>query len=187
MERQERGSVLKPVGAQEGERPTAGLHHDADILMLVGKSVDPGCLARIDAAAKEIDDLGAAAGAQEIAVKKHRLIQELETGFLARLAPRHRERGLTRVIDDPGDDLDLPGRKTGEVCGQAELLDEHHLVAIGIIKQDADGAATFEDLARNDRTPTAGKEPMAQMIPIDAEEPLVGGFLRENLDRLGRG
>src|SRR3546814_11158126 len=89
-------------------------------------------------------------------------------GFLHGLPLHDVGRRLAR-LDDPGDHLDEPGIDTGRVGAGAELLDEHHRIARGIVKQHGGRVATLEDLAGHLVGPAAVELAMAQAVAIELE------------------
>src|SRR5713101_2100880 len=167
MQRQQRVAVLDLTGIEELHRLLAALDDDADVLALVGQAMDAACSARIDTAAEEIDGFGRAAWAGQEAMDRHRLADG-EPGFLLGLPTRHRGRGLV-LVDDAGDDLELPGGKTRKMRREAELLDEDESVARRVVEQDADRVMAKKHLAREFRAPAAGEETMSQTKMVDAE------------------
>jgi hypothetical protein len=98
------------------------------------------------------------------------LADQLEAGLFAAFAACELGFALALLVDDARDNFELPGRQPGEMSGQAELLDEHDFVAIGIVENDADGAAALEDVALDFGAPAAAKKLVAKAITLEAEE-----------------
>src|SRR5260370_41677292 len=113
---------------QELHRLLAALDDDADVLALVGQAMDAARVARIDPAAEEIDGFGRAARAGQEAMDRHRFTDDGEPSFLLGLPARHLGGGFV-LVDDAGDDLEVPGGKTGKMGREAELLDKDERVA----------------------------------------------------------
>ena len=120
-------------------------------------------------------------------------MRDFASGFLHRLAARHRFRRLA-VVDDAGDDLDEPRReRTGQCRLEAgderphpKLLDEDEQVAVGIVQHHAGGVAPLEDLALERRPPAAVVEAVAQPVAIDAEITGVGFLPAGHFHVVGR-
>src|SRR5262249_35113859 len=120
----------------------------------------------------------------EEAMHRLDLASENKVRLFPGLAVRYLEFAFAVVINEAGDDLELPGGKAGEMGGQPKLLDEHHRIADGIVKQNAHGAAPLEDPARRLRPRAAGEERVAQRIAIDAEKSLIRDVAAEDLQCL---
>src|SRR5215475_5347544 len=148
------------VAEAAGEQALAGLGKghdlDANVLVFLRQAVDAADPAAVDAAAIELQRFAGTAGARQIVADGHQL-PDLAAGFFFRLAMGDCFRRLTR-IDDPRDDLLLPGRLAGGHGADPELLDEHHAVALGIVGQDAHRMAALEHFAHDLAAPAATEQ-----------------------------
>src|SRR5260221_8802496 len=115
--------ILDLAGLEQGEGLIAALDDDLDVFAFIGKAVDAAGIAGIDAAAEEIDGFGRAARAGQEAVDRQDLADEGEPGLLLDFAPRDRAGGVV-LVDDSGDDFELPGGETRGERNEAKLLDK---------------------------------------------------------------
>ena len=145
--------------------------------------MDAAGIAGIDAAAEEIDGLDRAARAGQEAMNRHDLADDGESGFLLGFAPRDRG-GRFVLIDDPGDDLKLPGGKAGKMRGEAKLLYEDEDVALRVIEQDGRRIVAQKDLARELGAPAAGVETMTQPEVVDAKIASIDRLALADVDRV---
>src|SRR5689334_16082218 len=119
--------------------------------------------------------LRAAAGARQDAVDRDERADRLEAGLLGDLAARNRLRRLA-LVDDPGDDLELPGRPAGEIGRQTKLLDQDDLVFRLVPEEDSRGAAALEHLALEFLGPASIMSAVPKPVFVDAEEAGVPGL-----------
>ncbi len=117
-------------------------------------------------------------GRRHIALDRDQLADDLEPGLLDRLAAGDLVVALAVMVDQPGDDLDYPGRKPGEQRRQAELLDQHDRVAIGVVEQDRHRRATADDVIDPLAAPFAGEHPVTEADDIEPQMPLERDVLR---------
>jgi len=176
--------VLDFAGAQQLHRFAKGFDHHLDVLVLVGKPVNAARLGRVHPRAKEGHRLGGAAGAGETAMHGNDLAVEREIGFFLGFTAGDLELALAIVIDEAGDDLELPGGESREMSGKAELFDKHDLIPLRIVEEHGDGAASRKYLARKLRAPVAGKESVPHAETIDAKESLIRDVALKDLQRL---
>ncbi len=104
-----------------------------------------------------------------------------KTGFLLGLADRDHFRGLAGV-DQAGGHLDLPGRFAGEQRRQPKLLDQHDLVAVGIIQHHRDGPAAPQHVIGALGAPPAGKQAMTEAKNVDPQKALESFGCFDDLD-----
>ena len=75
-------------------------------------------------------------------------LKKLEASLLLRLAPGDILDGFSG-FDDAGDRLDQPGVQLDAERARSELLDQDHLIPLGIVRKDCDRLATLEDFSRD--------------------------------------
>ena len=144
------------------------LDDDADVLVLLGEAVHAPAAARIDAAAEQPDASSELPRRRQMRWIGNSAPIGLEPGFLARLARGDLLRRLVG-IDQPGDRLDLPRRAPGVERRQAELLDQHDAVALGVVQHDRDRRAAPHHVVTALAAPAAGEQAMAKSNYVDPQ------------------
>jgi hypothetical protein len=119
VEREQGDRVRNGAGFEHCQRGGSGLEDDPDLLMLLGDAVKTAGAAGVDPAAEQLDGLRRAARARQESANRDEIADQDETGLLIDLASRNRNRILL-AVDQPGDDLDLPGGKACEMGGEAK-------------------------------------------------------------------
>src|SRR5207244_870845 len=78
--------------------------------------------------------------------------------------------------------FELPGRTAGEQCREAELLDEHDGVAIGIIEHDCHRLTAAQHVIAALAAPLAGKQAVPEPEGIDPQMSCTNRRRFSNLD-----
>lgn len=156
-----------------------------DVLALLGQSEYAFGTFAVAAADVQMHLLVAAARRREVAAHRPQR-PKLKTCFLHRLTARDLLR-LFVLVDQSGHQLDQPGVVRLVQCSGTELLDQHHLVAPGVIGQHADGIVPNEQLAFDLRTHLATEQAVAQLQALQAIETAETLLSLQDLDIIGAG
>ena len=105
-----------------------------------------------------------------------------EIALLADLAQRDLLGGLVLGVDQPGDVFELPRRAAAIQRREAELLDQHDAVAVGIVEQHRDRRAAPDDVEHALAAPAAREQAMAEAHDIDPDMPGKAGLGLDDLE-----
>ncbi len=180
-QRDQHRPALEAAGVEQREGGFDRQHADLDVLVLVLHAEQAAGPARVDAGDEEVHDLGVAAGRGKVAAGLDQC-RAAQAGFLGQLAARRR-RAVLAGVDHAGDRLDLPGVAAADEGRQAELLDQHDLVADRVVGQHHGDLAAHHDLAVQRAGPAAGEAAVAQAEAVDPHPVVVQRGALEDLDR----
>ncbi|MNV77231.1 hypothetical protein D3C71_1706370 [compost metagenome] len=94
---------------------------------------------------------------------------------------------LLVLVDQPGDHLDQPRVVDLAHRANTKLLDQHHFVAQGIVRQHAHRIVTHEQLATDLTAHATGEQLVAQVHPVELVKALEAVGPLDDLDRPGHG
>src|SRR6185312_10912256 len=136
----------------------------------------------VDAAEKDLAGFRTRARRQHHAGDRQQFA-DLEIGLLDALAADHLL-GRLVLLDDAGHHLPDPGMVTSGIGAGAELADQDHLVAPGVVHQHAARLAAFEHLAADLAAHAALVQRVTEDVADDFEVALEHNLLADNLRRL---
>ena len=170
LQRDDRAGDAQAPLSQPGERGRKRYGLRFDVLAMFGEAEQPAGAAGIDPGDERVAELAAGARARVVAADRHQVL-ELEPGLLRGLAARDIGWCLAG-LDDAGDRLEQPGLARSFEGADPELLDQHHLLAHRIVRQDDCRIAAVVQLAHQHPARPAGEQPVAQAKAEELEEPL---------------
>ncbi|MOA06292.1 hypothetical protein D3C78_1259230 [compost metagenome] len=130
--------------------------------------MDAAGITAVAAANEQMDPLVAAARRRQVVADRPQRA-EGHPGLLDGLAAGDLFRLLV-LVDQAGDQLQQPGIHPGLQRADTELLDQHHLVALRVVGQDANRIVAHEQLTTDHRPHAAGELPVPQVQAIDPIE-----------------
>jgi len=153
---------------------------DADIFSFFFQSMDATGARAVATAQVQVDKFGTAAGRREIFGDRPQR-GECQPSFLLGFAVCNLLR-LFILVDQAGDHFHQP-RVIGTAHGAyTKLLDQHHFIALRVVRQYTHGIMTNEDFAVDHTAHAAVEFLVAQLHAIKLVEALVGIVALNNLD-----
>jgi len=127
-----------------------------------------------------MNKLGAAPRRREVASDRPQR-RERQPGLFLTFTVSH-FLGHFSLVDQPGNQLDQPGRVSLAQGADAELLDQYHFITLRVVGQHTDCIMSYKHLTTDLATHASGKEFVSQMHPIKLVKTLITVLALYDLD-----